>query len=69
MQITYTQKSNKQAVQGEFDPSTKVLRLAGGSELHLSDEDDLKLAKKLIYSQIVTMPEMKVTTLNSLCKL
>lgn len=66
MQITYTLKSNREVEQGEYDRQTKVLRLASGRELNLGVEMDAKLAKKLIYSKVVTMPEMKLVTLNQL---
>lgn len=66
MQITYTLKHNKAVEHGEFNPSTKVLRLASGRELNLSEDEDFKLAKKLIYSKIVAAPEMELITLNSL---
>lgn len=66
MQITYTLKNNKLAEQGEFNPETKQLTMASGRELDLSSEDDLKLAKKLIYSKIVTMPAMELVSLNNL---
>lgn len=66
MQITYTLKNNKLAEQGEFDPETKQLTMASGRELDLSREDDLKLAKKLIYAKVVTMPAMELVSLSSL---
>lgn len=69
MQITYTLKHNKAVEQGEYDPSTKVLRLASGRELNLSQEDDVKLAKKLIYSKIVAAPQMELITLNTLSQM
>lgn len=66
MQITYTLKNNKEVEQGEYDKSTKVLRLASGRELNLASEADSKLAKKLLYNKVVTMPEMKLVTLSQL---
>lgn len=66
MQITYTLKSNREVEQGEFDEATKILRLASGRELNLAVEADSKLAKKLIYNKVVTMPEMKLVTLGQL---
>lgn len=69
MQITYTLKHNKEAEQGEYDPTTKTLRLASGRELNLAQPDDVKLAKKLIYSKIVTAPQMELITLNSLSQM
>lgn len=69
MQITYTLKHNKTVEQGEFDPSSKVLKLASGRELNLSEEEDLKLAKKLIYAKIVAAPQMELITLNSLTQM
>ncbi len=68
MQITYTLRNNKSVEQGEFEPSTKVLTMASGRELDLSRESDVKLAKKLIYSKVVTVPDMELVTLNSLAK-
>ncbi|MGI6358849.1 MAG: hypothetical protein ACOX2K_09200 [Bacillota bacterium] len=69
MQITYTLKNNKAVEQGAYDPSTKVLTMASGRELDLSSEGDVKLAKKLIYSKVVTMPDMELVTLNSLIQM
>ncbi len=66
MQITYTLKNNKMAEQGDFDPETKQLTMASGRELDLSREDDLKLAKKLIYAKVVTMPAMELVSLSRL---
>lgn len=66
MQITYTLKSNKEVEQGEYDEETKILRLASGRELKLKNDSDSKLAKKLLYNKVVTMPEMKLITLNQL---
>ncbi|MGI6344927.1 MAG: hypothetical protein ACOX18_07735 [Bacillota bacterium] len=69
MQLTYTLKNTQEAQQGEFDPESKILTLASGRQLNLGREDDLKLAKKLIYSKVVTMPELKAVTLSSLLKM
>jgi len=69
MQITYTLKNNKQPEVGEFDDATKELHMASGRVLNLADEEGAKLAKKLIYSQVVKMPEMKVVSLSSLTKI
>lgn len=69
VQITYTLKNNKLAEQGEFDPATKQLTMASGRELDLSSEEDVKLAKKLIYAKVVAMPAMKLVTLNSLIQM
>jgi transketolase len=66
MQITYTLKNNKAVEQGEYEPDTKVLTMASGRELDLSSESEVKLAKKLIYSKVVTMPDLEMVTLNSL---
>jgi len=68
VQITYTLKNNKEVEQGEYDESTKVLRLASGRELNLASEADSKLAKKLLYNKVVTMPEMKLVTLSQLAE-
>lgn len=69
MQLTYTLKNTQEVQQGEFDPESKILTLASGRQLNLGREDDLKLAKKLIYSKVVTMPELKAVTLSSLLKM
>lgn len=69
MQITYTLKSNKAVEQGEYDPATKILKLASGRELDLTQVADLKLAKKLIYAKVVTLPQMELTTLNALVQI
>lgn len=69
MQITYTLKKSKEIAQGEYDPATRMLKLSSGNELNLSREDDVKLAKKLIYSKVVTMPEMKLVTLEALSRM
>lgn len=69
MQITYTLKNNKQVEHGDFDPETKVLTLASGRELNLTQDEDVKLAKKLLYAQVVAAPDMKLTTLNNLSKM
>ncbi len=69
MQITYTLKHNKEVEQGEYDPATKVLTLASGRELNLARADDVKLAKKLIYSKVVTAPQMELVTLNTLSQM
>ena len=68
MQITYTLKSNREVEQGDYDEDSKVLRLASGRELNLSVDADSKLAKKLIYNKVVTMPEMKLVTLSQLAE-
>jgi hypothetical protein len=69
MQITYTLKHNKEVEQGEYDPVTKTLTLASGRELDLSQPEDVKLAKKLIYSKVVAAPQMELITLNKLTQL
>jgi len=69
VQITYTLKHNKAVEQGEYDPETKILRLASGRELNLGKEEDAKLAKKLIYSKVVAAPQMELITLNALSKM
>ncbi len=69
MQITYTLKHNKEVEQGEYDPSTKTLTLASGRVLNLSEPEDLKLAKKLLYSKVVAAPQMELITLNQLTQL
>ena len=52
--------------QGEYDESRKVLKLASGRELNLAVDADSKLAKKLLYNKVVTIPEMKLVTLTQL---
>lgn len=66
MEITYTLKNNKEVEQGQFDQATKVLRMASGRELNLAVEADSKLAKKLLYNKVVTMPDLKLVTLSQL---
>lgn len=68
MQITYTLKSNREVEQGEYNEQTKVLRLASGRELNLGVEMDAKLAKKLLYNKVVTMPQMQLITLGQLAE-
>ena len=68
LQITYTLKNNREVEQGEYDEGRKVLRLASGRELNLAVEADSKLAKKLIYNKVVTIPEMKLVTLTQLAE-
>ncbi|NLW16186.1 MAG: hypothetical protein GX033_00740 [Firmicutes bacterium] len=69
MLITYTLKHNKEVEQGEYDPATKTLTLASGRQLKLSQPEDVKLAKKLIYSKVVAAPQMELMTLNKLIQM
>ena len=69
VQITYTLKHNKEVEQGEYDPVSKTLTLAGGRQINLAESAGAKLAKKLLYSQVVAVPSMELTTLNALTSL
>ncbi len=68
MQITYTLKNNRKPEIGEFDAEKKELHMASGRVLNLAENEGAKLAKKLIYNQVVKMPEMKLVTLSTLTK-
>ena len=59
---------SREVEQGEYDEGRKVLTLASGRELNLTVESDSKLAKKLIYNKVVTIPEMKLVTLTQLAE-
>ncbi|MBS3872738.1 MAG: hypothetical protein KGZ92_08035 [Firmicutes bacterium] len=68
MHITYTLKNSGEVLHGFYDETTRLMRLASGRELDLSADSDRKVAKKLLYNKVVTMPDLKVVTLAELVK-
>lgn len=68
MQVTYTLKNSGEVLQGFYDEKTRTMHLASGRELNLSEPLDCKVAKKLLYNKVVTLPDLRVMTLAELVK-